>query len=84
MNEIGTTPGQIVIITGAAPSDGALADSAAGPIAIPEPAERPDRHDQWDEVHGCWIRWDASSERWVPDSQPAVIDLRDPVHAAAS
>ena len=48
-----------------------------GPIAIPEPPVRPDRHAQWDEVHGCWIRWDAEAEAWVAESQPLVIDLRE-------
>jgi hypothetical protein len=78
MTEFGHNPNQIVIITGAGPTEVALADSAAGPVAIPEPPVRPDRHDQWDEVHGCWIRWDPETETWVNESQPLVIDLRDP------
>ncbi len=77
MSEIGTHPGQIVIITGARPSETAMADSAEGPIAIPEPPVRPDPHAQWDEVHGCWIRWDDDQQAWMPESQPLVIDLRD-------
>jgi hypothetical protein len=81
MNEMGHNPNQIVIITGAGPSDAALADSADGPIAIPEPPVRPDRHDQWDEVRGCWIRWDDEAQAWADDSQPMVIDLRDPAEA---
>ena len=67
----------MVIITGAAPSDSALADSDAGPVAIPEPPIRPDRTAQWDEVHGCWIHWDDEAGEWIPESQPLVIDLRD-------
>ncbi len=82
MTEIGNTPSQIVIITGAGPSEAALADTDEGPMAIPEPPVRPDPHDQWDEVHGCWIRWDAESETWVPETQPLVIDLRDGVRQA--
>jgi hypothetical protein len=72
-----THPGQVVIITGAVPTDSALADSAAGPVAIPEPPVRPDRKAQWDEVHGCWIRWDDDVGEWLPESQPLVVDLRD-------
>jgi hypothetical protein len=77
MNGPATHPGQVVIITGAAPSDSALADSDAGPVAIPEPPVRPDRKAQWDEVHGCWIHWDDDAGEWIPESQALVIDLRD-------
>jgi hypothetical protein len=77
MSDLGHHPGQIVIINGAEPSETALAETDHGPMAIPEPPVRPDPKAQWDEVHGCWIRWDPESERWVPESQPLVIDLRD-------
>ena len=53
------------------------ADEGDGPIGIPEPPVRPDPRAQWDEVHGCWIVWDRVTERWIPESQPMVIDLRD-------
>jgi hypothetical protein len=77
MNAPATHPGQVVIITGAAPTETALADSEAGPVAIPEPPIRPDRKAQWDEVRGCWIRWDDEAGEWAPESRPLVIDLRD-------
>ena len=82
MNEIGNTPNQIMIITGAGPSPDGGADSTDGPIGIPEPPVRPDRTTSGTRSTAAGSVWDAATETWVPETQPMVIDLRDAVRQA--
>lgn len=54
-----------------AASSGIDLDGELSSPGKPEPQGPPPvQGAQWDEVRGCWIRWDPSSNTWLPVDDP--------------